>query len=206
MVDTNLMTIGGRLRTWLRGVTRARRLARAVATCKRLHLACGKNVIPGWVNIDIEAGNGVYAWDLRRPLPIPDSTIELIYSEHFLEHIELEQGEALLRDCLRALIPGGIVRLSTPDLDFMVGQYREGKIEEWSDMNWSPATPCRMVNEGMRQWGHLFVYDRPELHALLRRSGFSNVRDVAWRESPHPALCGIECRPYHHEIIVEAVR
>ena len=182
------------------------RLSEAVVACKRLHLACGNNIMPGWVNIELEADANVFAWDLRQSFPIADGTIDYIFSEHFIEHISLEDGEALLRDCHRVLKSGGVIRLSTLDLAFVVEKYRLGETNEWANMGWLPATPCRMMNEVMRLWEHVFVFDRPELHALLKRAGFNTVLDANWRHSTYEALNGVECRPYHHELIVEAVR
>jgi predicted SAM-dependent methyltransferase len=61
-----------------------------------------------------------------------------------------------------------------------------------------------MVNEGMRLWGHVFLYDEPELFSLLRECGFSDIRRVKWGESDHPELRGLESRPDFADLIVEA--
>ena len=159
----------------------------------------------GWANIDLESKKDVRGWDLRRRLPIEDGTLGHIYSEHFIEHLPLEFGEKLMIDCYRVLKPGGGVRLSTLDLAFVIDKYRLGETNEWLDVDWSPATPCRMINEVMQLWHHQFVFDRVEFHALLQRAGFKTVFDVPWRQSQHAALNGVECRPYHHELIVEAL-
>jgi predicted SAM-dependent methyltransferase len=163
--------------------------------------------MPGWVNIDVDERDNVnvYAWDLRCGLPFVNESIEAIFAEHFIEHVTLEEAQTLAQECKRVLEPGGVLRLSTPDLAFLVDEYQAKRIDEWTDMRWEPNTPCQMLNEAMRLWGHLFVYDRAEISDLLRRAGFQVVYDVAWRESAHPILQGVESRPYHHEIIVEAI-
>ena len=170
----------------------------------KLHLGCGPHIISGWANIDADPADGGIKWDLREALPIADGTIEFIFAEHFIEHIDLEQAIKLLGECRRYLAPGGTLRLSTPDMAFMIGEYQGARSTEWTDMGWHPSTPCQMVNEGMRLWGHLFVYDAPELHRLLKSVGFTIVEDVAWRESRHPILRNLETRHWHHELIVEA--
>jgi predicted SAM-dependent methyltransferase len=63
-----------------------------------------------------------------------------------------------------------------------------------------------MLNEGLREWGHQFVYDACELGRLLEEAGFREVTQVAWRESTTPALRNLECRPFHGEIICEATK
>jgi predicted SAM-dependent methyltransferase len=178
----------------------------ALAGHTRLHLGCGNNVIAGWANVDADAVDGVIAWDLRRPLPAPDASFDYVFSEHFIEHVTRDEALRLLRECVRVLRPGGVLRTSTPDLRKLVSEYLAGRLDEWRDVAWLPQTPCRLLNEGMRSWGHQFVYDEPELRLLLAEAGFANVERVAWRESTHDALRSLECRPLHDEIIVEARR
>lgn len=176
----------------------------ALAGHTRLHLGCGRNVIAGWANVDAEGGEGVIAWDLRRPLPAADASFDYVFSEHFIEHVTRDEALRLLRECMRVLKPGGVLRTTTPDLRKLVAEYLAGRLDEWRNVEWLPATPCRLLNEGMRSWGHQFVYDEPELRLLLAEAGFADVERVAWRESGRPALRALECRPFHDEIIVEA--
>jgi predicted SAM-dependent methyltransferase len=175
-----------------------------LAAQSRLHLGCGSNVMPGWANLDLEGAAPVIQWDLTQPIPAASNSFDYIYSEHFIEHIGFEEARRLVRECQRLLRPGGTLRLSTPSLEKLVDEYRSGRLTEWDDMRWRPQTSCQLMNEGMRLWGHQFVYDLPELLALLRGSGFSHVERVEWRKSSHEALLGIETRPYHDELIVEA--
>ena len=170
----------------------------------RLHLACGYNVLDGWANIEARGTGKVIGWNLTEALPISSGTIELVYSEHFIEHISREQAVALIADIYRVLKPGGILRLSTPSLRKLVDEYLAGRTTEWGEMNWNPGTPCQMLNEGLHLWGHQFVYDAQELQSILETAGFSRIIQVGWRESSTPALRNLECRPFHDEIIVEA--
>ncbi len=172
----------------------------------KLHLGCGANYIKGWTNVDLDSPTADAHADLRNPLPYADASVELVFNEHFLEHITREEGIIFLKECSRVLKPGGVFRVSTPDLRWLVAQYISGKLDEWADVGWVSETSCRLFNEGMRLWEHQFVYDLPELLSALRVAGFSNVRQVAYRESIHPELVGLECRPFHRELILEAIR
>ncbi len=144
--------------------------------------------------------------DLRRPLPVATSHIELIFSEHFLEHISRDEGRRLLSECYRVLKPGGVIRISTPNLEKLVDQYSRRRITEWHDMNWTPETPCCLLNEGLRLWGHQFVYDTAELTQALRDAGFHEIEPRLYRSSAVAGLNELETRPFHDEIIVEATK
>lgn len=170
----------------------------------KIHLGCGKNYIDGWHNVDLDSSLADSHVDLRGTLPYGDASVDLIFNEHFLEHITRDESLFFLKECRRVLIPGGVFRVSTPDLRWLVAQYIGGKIDEWSDVQWIPETSCALLNEGMRSWGHQFLYDLPELMAILTQAGFSDVRQVPHRQSECPDLVGLECRPWHRELIVEA--
>lgn len=173
---------------------------------KKLHLGCGANILAGWENIDIDGPSPILRWDLTRPLPLPAGTVTFIFNEHFIEHVTRPQGIALLSECYRLLAPGGVLRISTPSLRKLLDEYLLGRTTEWIDVGWEPATPCQLINEGMRSWGHQFVYDAEELHGLLRDCGFAAIVKAEWRQSRHSELRNLECRPFHDEIILEATK
>ena len=172
----------------------------------RLHLGCGTNLLDGWANVDLSGPPPVIELDLTHPLPVADRSFDRVYCEHFIEHITLEEGRRLVAECHRVLRPGGIFRVSTPSLEKLVGEYRAGRLDEWHDMHWKPQTPCQLLNESMRLWGHQFLYDRAELTHLLESAGFTNIVSVGWRQSEHAELRGRECRPFHDELIIECTR
>lgn len=169
----------------------------------KLHLGSGGRIIGGWANIDI-TGLRTIPWDLRNPLPLAPGQVRFVYSEHFIEHIDRAAARRLLSRVRDRMISGAIVRLSTPDLAKLVGDYQAGRVVRMEHGKWFPETPCRMLNEGMRLWGHVYLYDEPELVALLKECGYSDIRRVAWGESDHPELRELESRPDFGDLIVEA--
>ncbi len=171
----------------------------------KLHLGCGKIVLPGWINYDIEKNPGVVVHDLRKPLPHKNATVDFIFSEHFIEHIDKNEAKKMLRDCHRVLKPGGVIRIITPDLQVLLDDYAAGKIDRWAEI-WRPSTPCEMINQGMRDWGHQFVYDKRELNLILNESGFKATKYCQYKNSEHSELNGIDQRPHFGEIIKEGVK
>lgn len=169
----------------------------------KLHLGAGLRQMDGWANIDLN-GKKNMIWDLRKPLPVPKQSIEYIYTEHFIEHITREDGLKLLQNCREVLADEGVLRISTPCLRRLATDYLALHIPPVQADAWNPTTPCAMMNEGMRLWGHQFVYDREELTLLLQEAGFSRIQYMEWGKSEHQSLQGLETRPFYDDLIFEA--
>ena len=88
-----------------------------------LHLGCGKVHIEGMVNIDqVRTPATDIICDVCR-LPYADSTCQLIYSSHCIEHIHYEKTLDTLKEWSRVLMPGGKLRIYTPDFDRLIRDY-----------------------------------------------------------------------------------
>jgi glycosyltransferase involved in cell wall biosynthesis/predicted SAM-dependent methyltransferase len=170
----------------------------------KLNLGCGKNILPGWINLDSDPRPGARAWHATQDLPCEAGSVSLIYAEHVIGHLALPDIMRLLRECHRVLRPLGILRLSTPDLQTLLDAYADGRRGEWRDVGWVPATLCDLLNEGMRSWGNQYVFDRPRLIECLQQAGFARIAPAPWRQSALPAMQNLERRPFHGDLIVEA--
>lgn len=157
-------------------------------TAVRLHLGCGQTPIPGWVNIDVQALPGVdRVLDVRHGLPF--ANVAAIYAEHFLEHLDVADGLACLAECRRVLAPDGILRISTPNLDWVLAtHYRYGR---WAAAEEAIAD-CFQMNRAFHGWGHRFLYNRQALVAALTAAGFADVSMHRYGESDVAELSGLE--------------
>lgn len=169
----------------------------------KLHLGCGDHLLDGWLNTDAAPRvAGVAALDAARPLPFADASFDYVFSEHLLEHMPYPQGCAMLAECRRVLKPGGVMRLATPDLAFLVDLYRPDKSElqlaylAWSKqcfLPWAPsADDTFVINNAVRDWGHCFIYDEKVLRHALAQAGFSAVVRCRLMASTVAALAGLE--------------
>lgn len=173
---------------------------------KKLHLGCGTNYIKGWINIDLDSKVADKRLDLTKGLPYSSNTISYIYSEHFIEHLSYAEFKKLLFECYRVLAPGGIIRISTPDLRFVVDCYITNNLEGCKEHLWCPETACRMINDCFSRWGHKYMYDREELALCLLEAGFSNTKLCEWKQSEHAEFFNIESRFYHHDLVMEGTK
>ena len=91
-----------------------------------LNLGCGHRFHPAWVNVDIvPATPEVTRWDVVRGIPFPDQHFDVVYHSHMIEHLRRSDVPGFLRECHRALKPGGIMRVATPDLERLCAVYLE---------------------------------------------------------------------------------
>lgn len=169
----------------------------------RLHLGAGKNVLDGWFNTDLAPSTPeVLFLDSTVRFPFEDATFRYAFSEHHIEHLNYEEGLFTLRECLRVLVPEGVLRVATPSLEAVAGLVvaeptgpRERYVRFMSERFMDPRFPrnaAGVVNNAFRNWGHQFLYDRPTLLSSLQEAGFAEPTFVAPGESRHRFLRGVE--------------
>jgi predicted SAM-dependent methyltransferase len=175
----------------------------------KLNLGCGDVFFAGWTNVDLEdVRKANLVWNLTERFPLQDGSCSLIYSEHVMEHFNVEDGLKIFRECHRLLAPRGVLRIAMPSLEYCVDAYAKDSwrpdFERWEELR-GVKTRCEALNVAMRRWGHQWLYDREELHRRLEEAGFQQLRDVEWGKSPVEELCNRETR-VETLLIVEAIR
>lgn len=173
----------------------------------QLHLGCGPLALDGWINIDNQPYAGIdFRWDLAHGIPFRNA--RYVFAEHFIEHLSYQQAADFMRGCRAALRDDGILRLSTPNLDWVWKIAYDPP--RWTNED-DGLRDCFVINRAFRGWGHQFLYNLTTLTALLQNAGFANVRTLQYGESDTPALAGLERHtPYvdtpelPHVLVVEA--
>ena len=90
-------------------------------------------------------------------LDFEDSQFSFIFSEHFFEHLYLDQAAALFAECFRMMAPGGVMRIAVPDADLRVYETPEPvgypyAREEWHEPDkhntrWSVYSLCHVLGQ-----------------------------------------------------------
>jgi predicted SAM-dependent methyltransferase len=180
-----------------------------------VNVACGPQVLDGFVNLDLHpAGGEVVAWDARRSLPLADGSARGIRAEQFVEHLEtLEELPAFLRDCHRTLAPGGVLRVIVPDAERYLQAYCRSDLSGFRELEvpdpFPDDLPTRMdvINHVFHQrHEHRWAYDFETLAHRLRAAGFVTVERKGYRCSGDARLA--QDRDVHapYSLYVEAIR
>lgn len=167
-----------------------------------LNLGCGTDYKDGWINIDNNSDSNIgkldINHDLRNPLPFEDNSVDYIFNEHFIEHLTVEEGQNAIKDMMRVLKPGGVVRFATPDLEVTIDKYLNVPIDKDPVIKKFGLdfikTRAERINIGFRSWGHKWIYDWEELERRLREAGCENIERVKLRKSKHVELNNLETR------------
>lgn len=145
----------------------------------KLHLGCGDVILPGWVNLDAEAGPQVDVVDDAATLAsIPRESVDVIYASHLLDHFGRHEVDAVLRTWASRLVPGGILRVAVSDFAAAVAEYQNGR----------PLSELL----GLLVGGHKSPFDRhgmlfdySTLASALTRAGLVHVEPYDWRGTEH---------------------
>jgi hypothetical protein len=151
-----------------------------------LHVGCGLEAFPGWVNVDIQPFSSVdVVADVTQGLRFADC--QAVFAEHFLEHLAIEDGIGFLVEAHRVLGEDGWLRLSTPNLEWVLATHY--------DRTQAPrekALAALGVNRAFYGWGHRFLWNQSLLAEALASCGFTEIRWCRYGESDLPFFRGLE--------------
>jgi predicted SAM-dependent methyltransferase len=174
----------------------------------RINVGCGRTPTKGWRNFDnsahvrlskigflrnllekrwfdrfqrfipVDRADEIEIADAAGRLPVEDGSADVLYTSHMVEHLDSAEVELFLREAMRVLRPGGIIRVGVPDLEGQIARYLQSRdadafMEETHLCVPRPRTLAqrlRLLLVGTRH--HQWMYDGRSLSALLRKHGF----------------------------------
>lgn len=165
-----------------------RRPPEAEGGIRNLQVGCGpKHLRPNWWNTDLRAFKG-----LDEPLDAIKpwrwvGVLEHVYAEHFLEHLDVEDGVKFLANAGRALAVGGHIRLSTPGLEWVMSSHFR-----FAEDGHDQVLDTLRTNRAFHGWGHKFLYSRGMLEWMLTGLNYTDIRFHSYGESEREIFRGIE--------------
>ena len=176
-----------------------------------INCGCGKALVAGCLNVDqlsfsdrqgmssepgkmlrIHYGQQVLYYlqhDLTQPFPFASQSFSWGYSEHFIEHVTLKEAIGWLQEMRRLIVPGGLLRVTTPDLRKYVDGYADPE-QRFFDLHrkemekvdagkpWVTGRRAWMVNQIFQYYGHQWIYDFDEVVHAASAAGFDPDRIV----------------------------
>lgn len=135
----------------------------------KLHLGCGNQKIPGYVNCDLyETGITDHVFDCTGPWPFPDNSASTIYCAHMLEH--LHDFKAFFREAHRVLRPDGNLQIRVPYGGHRAAYWDIEHVRPWYAETFcflQPGYSHAVGNHQHDTWRHYFSVE----DAVLRITG-----------------------------------
>jgi len=175
---------------------------RSIEQRRFYNVGAGRFRHPCWTNIDhgtewyaAQQRSGAHLeWDMMSsaPLPIATATAEIVYSSHTIEHVTNAAGRHFFAEAHRSLKPGGILRITCPDVDLALSAYRRSDREffYWQAMYQRPEQYERiqlkrpLTEASVAQlllW--FFATHAAELHADGAAVRVSDAELASWLEA-----------------------
>jgi SAM-dependent methyltransferase len=156
---------------------------------KLLQIGSGLNILSGFDNLDFYFAHRGKAkhigHDLRRELPYSDHSFEGVYSEHTLEHMYPSEALLVIAEACRVLKPGGVFRVSVPNLARFVAFYNGEEVPEQFKMF---ESGCEAMWNLTQNHHHRSVWDATMLKKQMLDAGFSVAEERNYREGADPRL------------------
>jgi hypothetical protein len=150
----------------------------------KIQFCCGEYRLTEslWQNYDSEK-------DISKPMGFANNSVDFIFIEHGIEHIDQMTGVAFLKQCFNMLKKNGVLRLTFPDVEKI---FNDTRFQDTTAMlyknKYSNAEGIKSVISG---WDHKSFWSSGTMLAACFACGF--IPYVAkYRQSIFPELCNLE--------------
>lgn len=145
----------------------------------KLHLGCFHKKIHGYINVDIrEDVNPDIVDDICVLNKFKTESVDEIYSCHVLEHTNRSDSKKVIKRWYDVLKPGGLLRVSVPDLQATFEHY----------ICYKDLDVLQALLYGSQKHPYDFHYmgwDEITLTRDLSNVGFKNIKRYDWRDTEH---------------------
>jgi SAM-dependent methyltransferase len=159
----------------------------------KLHIGCGTNVLPGWINIDrIARAPGVVTDIDPTSLPFADGSVASVLAEHVLEHLTFAEERAVWQEFARVLRARGELVIEVPDFAWVCEAFLAAE-DDWRsfyivghrdhyagcgralDQRWGILQTMFFGNQNGPGQFHRSAYTEAKIRAIARMLGFAEV-------------------------------
>lgn len=136
----------------------------------KLNIGDGGIVHPDYIGVDIQRGQDATTLDwLHSSLP---GEVDEIRASHILEHFPQAQIQDVLREWVRVLKPGGVLKIAVPDFRILAEQFLAG-----AGLNFQGYVMGGQIDQ---HDFHKTMFDEGTLRERLQAVGLLNIR--VWKD------------------------
>lgn len=176
----------------------------------KIQFGCGNHKLNNWVNLDLPE------CDVTLPLKFQDQSVDFVFHEHLIEHLDEVDGFNFMNECYRILKQGGVMRVSCPSIDGFIKAYQnwEGLSEEYKKEHGNKSSffnnatlresanyigkkiePSGKISQISNSDGwHKFLYSESDISEKLTTIGFKKIVFCQKHQSEHQDLVKLERR------------
>ena len=147
---------------------------------------------------EVVKGKKLYWYNLQKGIPLMDNSVDIIFTSHFLEHLNKTDGNNFLKEIHRVLKNDGLVRILVPDLDIAINKFNNGEIDKTQDLFFYTSENCDFS-------AHKYNYTFDTLKEKLENLGFKNVIRRSHQEGECPDIDYLDVYP-DHSLYIEAYK
>ena len=155
--------------------------------------------------------NILWADGIKR-IPENDSSVDVIYSCHMVEHLEKLDVASFFKEARRILKSGGIIRLAVPNIKYQVDNYlKDGDADKFIESTYLTRKKPKTIIAKIKYLiigdrNHQWMYDGKSLCNLLSSAGFEEPRilEPGLTTIPDPGMLDLKERS-PESVFVEAV-
>lgn len=141
----------------------------------KLHLGCGTNKLPGWINIDSVKGcQPDVVCDISQSLPYADQSVDEILAEDLLEHFDKYLRFIVFEEWLRVLKVGGRLTIQVPNFKKILFKYFKFGYDNFVDFIFGEnmlRSEVYIGHFGNHKWG----YSEDSLKAFVSHFGVETI-------------------------------
>ena len=154
--------------------------------------------------------NILWADGIKR-IPENDSSVDVIYSCHMVEHLEKLDVASFFKEARRTLKSGGIIRLAVPNIKYQVDNYlKDGDADKFIESTHLTRKRPKTIIAKIKYLiigdrNHQWMYDGKSLCNLLSSAGFEEPRilETGLTTIPDPGMLDLKERS-PESVFVEA--
>jgi predicted SAM-dependent methyltransferase len=149
----------------------------------KLDLGCGPVKRKGFIGINLEEPADLI-WDLRWGIPFGPGSVGEIRSDHFFEHLMIDDLMYIFKECHRVLKSGGKLDFTVPHLDPYIKPYLKNDVKTLKSLiSDIPREHKALYNNSFdilfwllyRDGAHKSFFDRRSVILKLKNAGFKQI-------------------------------